>query len=91
MERQSSTSEVNARLREILVINGGRVKDFYLKPAPGKLVRDPVTKQHLTDGENGNGERKPRDSFWLRRVAEGSVVIINPAAVSKAAEKKGGK
>lgn len=62
---------------------------FYLKPSPGAKVRDPVTKEHL----KADGESKPRDSYWLRRVADGVVsVVINPAAVtSKAADLKGGK
>lgn len=51
---------------------------FRIKPAPGVKVRDPQTNQHLTDGEGGNGELKPRSSYWLRRIGEGAVVIVNP-------------
>lgn len=48
---------------------------FNIKPSPGAKVRDPVTNQHLTDGDGG-GEVKPRSSYWLRRVNEGVVVIV---------------
>lgn len=49
---------------------------FNIKPSPGAKVRDPVTNQHLTDGENGSGELKPRSSYWLRRVSEGVVLVV---------------
>lgn len=42
----------------------------YLKPADGRLVRDPVTGKHLAS----TGEDKPRNSYWLRRLKDGDVV-----------------
>lgn len=45
---------------------------LYIKPAPGRAVRDPVTQQLLT----ADGEQKPRTPFWLRRLADGDVVVV---------------
>ncbi|MBA1445879.1 MAG: DUF2635 domain-containing protein [Chromatiales bacterium] len=45
-------------------------ESHYLKPADGRLVRDPVTSKHLAS----NGEDKPRNSYWLRRLKDGDVV-----------------
>lgn len=61
---------------------------FKIKPSPGAKVRDPVTTQHLTDGEDGNGELKPRSSYWIRRVKEGVVVIVAVQATEKKASDK---
>lgn len=41
-----------------------------LKPAPGRTVRDPETKQLLAAA----GETKELGTFWLRRLAAGDVV-----------------
>lgn len=56
--------------------------DIFVKPGPGRLVRDPVTKQ-----------AKPADGFyvsdadvyWLRRLRDGDVVKANPPASSASA------
>ncbi|EHZ5883523.1 DUF2635 domain-containing protein [Salmonella enterica] len=45
---------------------------LYIKPAPGRAVRDPVTQQLLA----ADGEQKPRTPFWLRRLADGDVVVV---------------
>jgi len=48
-------------------------RPLWLKPAqPDLKVRDPITKQFLKDG----GEKKPRSSYWIRRLAAGEVVEI---------------
>ncbi len=62
---------------------------FFIKPSPGAKVRDPVTKQFLAE----EGENKQRDSYWLRRVAAGEVIVVQqPAAEApKAAAKKSGE
>lgn len=66
---------------------------LFIRPASGLKVRDPVTKQHLSDA----GERKPRTNYWLRRLASGEVVIVDrPAsgsavAAEKTHTKKGGE
>lgn len=48
------------------------MSDLKIKPAPGRAVRDPRTMQLLS----GSGERKPRSSYWLRRLADGDVVEV---------------
>lgn len=66
---------------------------FFIKPASGLKVRDPITKQHLS----AEGESKPRTIFWLRRVASGEVVVIKKPVASFGAgahkfnTKKGGE
>lgn len=43
---------------------------FFIEPTrPGLIVRDPVTAQPLPEA----GAEKPRNSYWLRRVADGDV------------------
>jgi hypothetical protein len=44
--------------------------ELFIKPAPGCLVRDPRTKAPLA----ADGENKPKNGFWLRRLRDGSVV-----------------
>lgn len=47
--------------------------DFVIKPSQeGLVVRDPHTGKPL----DANGETKPQSSYWLRRKAEGDIVII---------------
>ncbi|TWA90699.1 uncharacterized protein DUF2635 [Azospirillum brasilense] len=43
---------------------------MYVKPKPGALVRDPVTRQPLPD----TGAEVPSDQYWMRRLADGDVV-----------------
>lgn len=43
-----------------------------IKPAEGKAIRDPLTMQWLSR----DGEEKPRNSYWLRRLADGDVVGV---------------
>ena len=45
-----------------------------LKPAEGRLVRDPVTKQPLPP----EGKEVEMSSYWTRRVASGEVVEVQP-------------
>ena len=52
---------------------------LYLKPVPGVTVRDPETLQPLAE----NGEKKPRTTYWLRRLKDGDVSVV------QAAQKKG--
>lgn len=51
-----------------------------IKPAPGRTVRDPQTMKLLA----ANGEPKPPTSFWLRRLKDGDVLLVE-------ATKKGAK
>jgi hypothetical protein len=55
------------------------MSEFTVKPAPGKAVRDPRTMEPLA----ANGERKPRDTFWLRRLAAGDVVVVDDKSKPK--------
>lgn len=43
-----------------------------IKPAEGKAIRDPLTMKLLSP----QGEEKPRNSFWIRRLAAGDVVEV---------------
>jgi hypothetical protein len=53
---------------------------FHLKPVEGRLVRDPKTQAKLS----ADGERKPRNSYWIRRLRAGDVVKYEPEPVAKA-------
>lgn len=56
------------------------MSNFSVKPAPGKSVRDPRTMQLLA----AKGEQKPRNTYWLRRVSCGDVVVIESKTKGKA-------
>lgn len=48
--------------------------EFNIKPTSKTLlVRDPITRAPLAQ----KGETKPRSSYWLRRIMDGSVVMMN--------------
>jgi hypothetical protein len=60
--------------------------NVFIKPrvdADGKpmLVRDPRTKKPL----DANGEWKPKDQFWVRRIRDKDVVDITPKKDAPAA------
>lgn len=52
-----------------------------IKPAPGIKVRDPASR--LIVPEAGI-EVAEHDTYWIRRLADGDVVEVKPAAPSKA-------
>ena len=52
-----------------------------LYPAPGRQVRDPVTMRPLA----AEGEEKPRDTYWLRRLIDGDVTEAQPPKKTKEA------
>lgn len=56
-----------------------------VKPAPGRRVRDPRTKQPLPE----TGAEVPDSVYWRRRLADGDVVRIAPAAPAPAAATAG--
>lgn len=64
---------------------------FFIVPAAGKTVRDPKTGTPLP----ADGATKPKTSYWLRRVREGSVTVkpasrvTVPAPLSINTTKKG--
>ncbi len=47
--------------------------DFHIKPADNRLVRDPVSGAPL----RADGEVKPKNSYWLRRLKDGDVVVAD--------------
>jgi len=49
--------------------------ELYLQPAKGLVIKKP-------DGSKlaAEGEKVPRTSFWLKRLADGDVVEVKPAA-----------
>lgn len=56
-----------------------------LRPAHADVVvRDPVTMLPLAD----DGEAKPLDGYWARRLADGDVVEIAPPPTPKQAAAK---
>ncbi|EPG7298514.1 TPA: DUF2635 domain-containing protein [Klebsiella pneumoniae] len=52
---------------------------FFIKPAPGCAVRDPISRKLLKD----DGEEKPQSGFWLRRIADDSVQRTKRKAAKK--------
>lgn len=46
---------------------------LHIKPVSGLTVRDPETYQPLAV----EGEVKPRTAYWLRRLKDGDVVLID--------------
>lgn len=49
---------------------GGRT--VTVKPAPGLKVRDPTTFRFVAE----EGETKPLDQYWSRRLRDGDVVLV---------------
>lgn len=56
-----------------------------VKPAPGRLVRDPQTGMRVPD----EGRAVPRTSYWLRRMHAGDLVEV-VEVVEAAPEPQGG-
>ncbi|EHK5439451.1 DUF2635 domain-containing protein [Aeromonas hydrophila] len=52
--------------------------ELNLKPAPGLVIKKP-------DGSKlaAEGERVPRTSFWLKRLADGDVLPVEEAQADK--------
>jgi hypothetical protein len=54
-----------------------------VKPAtPGAIVRDPHTKRPVPD----EGEDVPDTSYWIRRLRDGDVVLVEGPELSAPAE-----
>lgn len=51
-------------------------KTFMIKPFPGFRIKDPLTFKVLKD----EGELKPRNSYWLRRLKKKDCVLVEPKA-----------
>ncbi|HHR4052798.1 TPA: DUF2635 domain-containing protein [Salmonella enterica] len=54
------------------------MKTLFIKPAPGRMVRDPDTLDFLQPG----GEEKPFTPYWCRRMDDGDVIEFTPDEVS---------
>ncbi|EGI5343026.1 DUF2635 domain-containing protein [Salmonella enterica subsp. enterica serovar Sandiego] len=52
------------------------MKTFFIKPAPGRMVRDPDTLEFLKPG----GEEKSFTPYWCRRLDDGDVTEFDPNA-----------
>ncbi|MFM2627377.1 DUF2635 domain-containing protein [Vibrio chagasii] len=62
-----------------------KTNTFHIKPArSGLLVKDPQTRVPLKK----RGELKPRSAYWLRRLADNSVVLVNDTAKPTAEKEK---
>ncbi|MGY3910746.1 DUF2635 domain-containing protein [Aeromonas piscicola] len=57
--------------------------ELHIKPAPGCQVRDPRTRLPLAAA----GEMKPAIGYWLRRLHDGSVVLVDTQPKKKAVAK----
>ncbi len=51
---------------------------MFVKPAPGKKVRDPISKLHLPE----EGKEVPESNYWLRQLKAGDVVKASAPVVS---------
>lgn len=56
------------------------MKTFFIKPAPGRMVRDPDTLKFLPT----DGEEKPFTPYWCRRLDDGDVTEFNPSEAQSA-------
>lgn len=48
------------------------MKHLHIKPKSGVLVKDPVTGKPLSEA----GEKKPVNTYWLRRIKDKDVIVI---------------
>jgi len=60
---------------------------LYLKPARGRVVRDPLTGKPLPP----HGGRRPYSVFWMRRIRDGDVIEAEPPARRAAKPSKAGR
>ncbi|WP_447877519.1 DUF2635 domain-containing protein [Serratia fonticola] len=57
---------------------------MFVKPVPGRAVRDPVKGTFLPE----SGEPVPDNIFWNRRLKDGDIELFDPEAKSKLAAGK---
>lgn len=58
---------------------------MFVKPAPGLKVRDPASRQHIPE----TGREVPdSDSYWVRRVIDGDVIVVDSSKPAEPAPKK---
>ncbi|OCG27188.1 DUF2635 domain-containing protein [Gilliamella sp. HK2] len=53
--------------------------EFFIKPSSGVTVRDPETLEPLAE----SGELKPKNSYWLRRLNDGDIEVVEQAKKKK--------
>lgn len=56
---------------------------MFVKPAPGIKLRDPVTKQFIP---SEGLQVDDFDLFWIRRINDGDVVVVDALKPVKASE-----
>ncbi|MUH95226.1 DUF2635 domain-containing protein [Aliivibrio fischeri] len=59
------------------------MREMKIKPQKGLLVRDPITRTPLSE----KGEIKPRNTYWLRRIKDESVIELDKTSKEKVKEK----
>lgn len=59
---------------------------FKIKPKAGFIIRDPETMAIL----NSLGEVKPKTSYWLRHLKDGSVELVGDSEKKATKSKEGG-
>ncbi len=57
---------------------------IYVRPAPGRQIRNPRTMQHLPEG----GQLVTAEAYWYRRQADGDVEILDEAPAERSAPVK---
>ncbi|WP_375751605.1 DUF2635 domain-containing protein [Vibrio sp. HN007] len=55
------------------------MKTIKVKPKKGLMVRDPETREPLKSA----GEEKPRNTYWLRRIKDESVVEVKASSTTQ--------
>lgn len=63
------------------------MKTFTIKPRAGLVIPDPVTGKALAE----EGEEKSRNSYWIRRLNDGDVVVVAAPAAPAAGKRFGPK
>lgn len=56
------------------------MESIFLKAAPGRRVKDPVSMRLLAE----DGELKPKNVFWCRRLIDGDVIEAKPPSAPHA-------
>lgn len=59
------------------------MEEFFVKEKPGCVVNDPDTGKRLAP----EGEWKPTNTFWLRRVRDEDIEVLKRGPKTKPAEK----
>ncbi len=58
---------------------------MFVRSAPGALVRDPATGEPLPE----SGRKVPRDEYWMRRLADGDLILTAPGGPGAGRHRKG--